>query len=345
MVGFSDNGTGTTTVFFSTPNSHHLTATAGNGRMATNGSISAGNGATLLKMQQTTNGGMNGNSGAGAAAKINGNGKIPLSLSNGTNGGEIGAKLMNGSNGLGNGHVVIDRTSTQRQSVPKTSKLAPAPIHSILRNGGSRLQQQQHQPQPQQQQQPKQPQPQAQRPQTQYVYYQHQNMSIPTSSSVTGINTVGGMASSATNAEIANPWNSYSNCNGKHSTYTSSFIKNPATQKIPQQQQQPKPYQNGGPKVNGAVSNGGIRAPKFHHRSTSATSSSHKAAAQPPLKLVVIGSGGVGKSAITIQFVQQYFIPNYDPTIGKRPILFYLEINHRAHLTFCFHRNLHISLI
>jgi hypothetical protein len=27
-----------------------------------------------------------------------------------------------------------------------------------------------------------------------------------------------------------------------------------------------------------------------------------------PLRLVVLGSGGVGKSAITIQFVQQYFI-------------------------------------
>lgn len=34
-----------------------------------------------------------------------------------------------------------------------------------------------------------------------------------------------------------------------------------------------------------------------------------------PLKLVVLGSGGVGKSAITIQFVQQYFICDYDPTI------------------------------
>jgi GTPase SAR1 family protein len=31
--------------------------------------------------------------------------------------------------------------------------------------------------------------------------------------------------------------------------------------------------------------------------------------------LVVLGSGGVGKSAITIQFVQQYFIWDYDPTI------------------------------
>lgn len=35
-----------------------------------------------------------------------------------------------------------------------------------------------------------------------------------------------------------------------------------------------------------------------------------------PLKLVVLGSGGVGKSAITIQFVQQYFIIDYDPTIA-----------------------------
>lgn len=35
-----------------------------------------------------------------------------------------------------------------------------------------------------------------------------------------------------------------------------------------------------------------------------------------PLKLVVLGSGGVGKSAITIQFVQQYFICDYDPTIA-----------------------------
>ncbi|KAI6183601.1 hypothetical protein M3Y97_00506000 [Aphelenchoides bicaudatus] len=35
-----------------------------------------------------------------------------------------------------------------------------------------------------------------------------------------------------------------------------------------------------------------------------------------PLRLVVLGSGGVGKSAITIQFVQQYFIVDYDPTIS-----------------------------
>ncbi|VEL13707.1 unnamed protein product [Protopolystoma xenopodis] len=32
-------------------------------------------------------------------------------------------------------------------------------------------------------------------------------------------------------------------------------------------------------------------------------------------KLVVLGSGGVGKSALTVQFVQGIFIEKYDPTI------------------------------
>nr|XP_005897471.1 PREDICTED: ras-related protein Rap-1b-like isoform X2 [Bos mutus] len=32
-------------------------------------------------------------------------------------------------------------------------------------------------------------------------------------------------------------------------------------------------------------------------------------------KLVVLGSGGVGKSALTIQFVQGIFVEKYDPTI------------------------------
>ncbi|CAF0990677.1 unnamed protein product [Brachionus calyciflorus] len=32
-------------------------------------------------------------------------------------------------------------------------------------------------------------------------------------------------------------------------------------------------------------------------------------------KLVMLGSGGVGKSALTIQFVQSVFVGNYDPTI------------------------------
>ncbi|XP_021342786.1 ras-related protein Rap-1b-like isoform X2 [Mizuhopecten yessoensis] len=32
-------------------------------------------------------------------------------------------------------------------------------------------------------------------------------------------------------------------------------------------------------------------------------------------KLVVLGSGGVGKSALTVQFVQNIFVEKYDPTI------------------------------
>jgi len=32
-------------------------------------------------------------------------------------------------------------------------------------------------------------------------------------------------------------------------------------------------------------------------------------------KLVVVGGGGVGKSALTIQFIQQHFVDEYDPTI------------------------------
>ncbi len=42
---------------------------------------------------------------------------------------------------------------------------------------------------------------------------------------------------------------------------------------------------------------------------------------QPPnenvttYKLVVVGDGGVGKSALTIQFFQKMFVQDYDPTI------------------------------
>lgn len=32
-------------------------------------------------------------------------------------------------------------------------------------------------------------------------------------------------------------------------------------------------------------------------------------------KLVVVGDGGVGKSALTIQFFQHQFVTDYDPTI------------------------------
>lgn len=34
-------------------------------------------------------------------------------------------------------------------------------------------------------------------------------------------------------------------------------------------------------------------------------------------KLVVVGGGGVGKSCLTIQFVSNNFVDEYDPTIGE----------------------------
>jgi GTPase SAR1 family protein len=34
-------------------------------------------------------------------------------------------------------------------------------------------------------------------------------------------------------------------------------------------------------------------------------------------KIVVLGSGGVGKSALTVQFVQGLFVEEYDPTVSK----------------------------
>ncbi|EUB58966.1 GTPase HRas [Echinococcus granulosus] len=35
----------------------------------------------------------------------------------------------------------------------------------------------------------------------------------------------------------------------------------------------------------------------------------------PEYKLVVVGAGGVGKSALTIQLIQNHFVDEYDPTI------------------------------
>ncbi len=35
-------------------------------------------------------------------------------------------------------------------------------------------------------------------------------------------------------------------------------------------------------------------------------------------KIVVLGSGGVGKSALTVQFVQGLFVEKYDPTVSYR---------------------------
>lgn len=35
----------------------------------------------------------------------------------------------------------------------------------------------------------------------------------------------------------------------------------------------------------------------------------------PEFKIVVLGAGGVGKSALTVQFHQQVFVQEYDPTL------------------------------
>lgn len=46
-------------------------------------------------------------------------------------------------------------------------------------------------------------------------------------------------------------------------------------------------------------------------------------------KVVVLGSGGVGKSALTVQFVSNKFMEKYDPTIED----FYrkeIEVSHHS---------------
>lgn len=37
-------------------------------------------------------------------------------------------------------------------------------------------------------------------------------------------------------------------------------------------------------------------------------------------KLVVVGAGGVGKSALTIQLIQNHFVDEYDPTIEVKEL-------------------------
>lgn len=50
-------------------------------------------------------------------------------------------------------------------------------------------------------------------------------------------------------------------------------------------------------------------------------------------KLVVVGAGGVGKSALTIQLIQNHFVDEYDPTIEVRQqICFIRALNRHAKL-------------
>ena len=48
---------------------------------------------------------------------------------------------------------------------------------------------------------------------------------------------------------------------------------------------------------------------------SSSNSSPNSRTAMREYKIVVLGSGGVGKSALTVQFVQGIFVEKYDPTI------------------------------
>ena len=43
----------------------------------------------------------------------------------------------------------------------------------------------------------------------------------------------------------------------------------------------------------------------------------------PEFKIVVLGAGGVGKSALTVQFHQQVFVQEYDPTleVGEKMVV------------------------
>lgn len=38
-----------------------------------------------------------------------------------------------------------------------------------------------------------------------------------------------------------------------------------------------------------------------------------------PYKVVMMGGGGVGKSAITIRFIQNHFVLEYDPCVFMSP--------------------------
>lgn len=48
-------------------------------------------------------------------------------------------------------------------------------------------------------------------------------------------------------------------------------------------------------------------------------------------KLVVVGAGGVGKSALTIQLIQNHFVDEYDPTIEdsyRKQVSCYIQLSY-----------------
>lgn len=44
-------------------------------------------------------------------------------------------------------------------------------------------------------------------------------------------------------------------------------------------------------------------------------------------KLVVVGAGGVGKSALTIQLIQNHFVDEYDPTIEVKKLCVCMHVH------------------
>ncbi|PRP75111.1 ras-related protein Rap-1b-like isoform 1 [Planoprotostelium fungivorum] len=54
--------------------------------------------------------------------------------------------------------------------------------------------------------------------------------------------------------------------------------------------------------------------PPPHYKHVSITNTTHKQMVRE-YKFVVLGNGGVGKSALTVRYVQEFFLARYDPTI------------------------------
>lgn len=66
-----------------------------------------------------------------------------------------------------------------------------------------------------------------------------------------------------------------------------------------------------GPRAGG----GGAARPGWARGVPMAAAGWRDGSGQEKYRLVVVGGGGVGKSALTIQFIQSYFVTDYDPTI------------------------------
>ena len=91
---------------------------------------------------------------------------------------------------------------------------------------------------------------------------------------------------------------------------TAALVQQQQQQQVQQQQQQVQKQQQ-----TKAVPNDGIVPPESPAGASNRASVSMKVYNALEYKIVVVGAGGVGKSALTIQFIQSRFIEQYDPTI------------------------------